>query len=163
MRRFLPLILIEAALLIDTSVVPVLTMHWAVPSVLLVTVSVLGLLLGRTNGLLYGMISGLLYDIVLGYPLGMMAILFAASGYISGIAGRKFQRYLLTVVIAPALCAALYEVTMAVYMIVVGQMPDVKMIEYALVRILIETVLAQFMYLLYNRMLKPTWSRYAAR
>ena len=163
MRRFLPLLLIVIALLIDTSIVPVLVVHWAVPMVLFTTVIVLGLLLGRTNGLLYGMISGLLMDIVVGYPLGLMSILYMLAGYLSGVAGRKFQRYLLTVVIAPILCFSIYEVTMAVYVYVAGQALDAVVMQQALARIAIETVLAQLMYLLYNRMLRPSWSRYAAR
>ena len=100
MRRFLPLILVLAALLLDISVVPILVSHWAVPSLSLCTVCVLGLLLGRTRGSLYGLIGGVLMDVLVGYPLGLKAVLYILSGYLCGVAGRKFQRYLLTVPVA---------------------------------------------------------------
>lgn len=163
MRRIWPAILITLTLLIDTSVLPMLTRHWAVPLMLYSTVIVLGLLLGRINGLLYGMIGGLLMDILVGYPLGLMAVVYMVAGYLSGMAGRKYQRFLLTVVLTPALCFLAYEITMAVYMFFAGQTIDAPAMSNALMRVVIQTVLTQFLYLLYNRLLKPKWSRYAAR
>ncbi|MEA4897739.1 hypothetical protein ACH6CV_04650 [Bacillota bacterium Meth-B3] len=163
MRRIWPLVLTVLALLIDTSVVPMLTDHWAVPLMLPTTVSVLGLLLGRTNGMLYGMIGGLLMDITASYPLGLMTGLLIATGYLSGLAGRRFQRYLLTAVFAPIVCFALYESVLALYALLAGQVLGTTALRGALARIAVQTLLAQFLYLLYNRMLKPSWSRYAAR
>lgn len=163
MRRLLPFFLVWGMFLLDTSVIPIFAVHWAVPMLLLTTVIVLGLLLGRTNGLLYGMIGGLLMDIIVGYPLGMMAIAYAVLGWVAGFAGFRFQRYLLTVAITPAICLAAFELVMIGYAFLQGQTIDQSVFQYAGARVAIETVLAQVLFLLYNRMLKPTWSRYAAR
>ena len=163
MRRFLPLILVLAALLLDISVVPILVSHWAVPSLSLCTVCVLGLLLGRTRGSLYGLIGGVLMDVLVGYPLGLKAVLYILSGYLCGVAGRKFQRYLLTVPVEPALCFILYECTMIVYLFMAGRQFSGGDMLRTLGRIAIETLLCQFFYLWFNRMLRPKWSRYAAR
>ncbi|MEF9973940.1 MAG: rod shape-determining protein MreD [Clostridia bacterium] len=163
MKRFLPIILVLVTLLLDLSVVPMIAIHWAVPLLLLPTVIVLGLLLGRTRGLLYGMIGGLLVDILAGYPMGFMAILYMLLGYLAGLSGRKFQRYLLTVVMTPLVCLSIFEISMAVYQFISGQQMTLDNLVQALARIGIETVLAQFMYLLYNRLLRPTWQRYAGR
>ncbi len=163
MRRILPGVLVVLALLIDTSVVPALVAHWAVPMLTLVTVSVLGLLLGRTRGLLYGMIGGLLLDISVGGAFGLYTALMLLTGYLSGVAGRKFQRYLLTVVLAPAACFFIFEAAMVVFVFMAGQDVDGEALRNAMARVFIETVLAQFMYLLYNRLLRPKWSRYAGR
>lgn len=163
MRRFLPLVLVLAALLIDISVLPMLVVHWAVPGLTLCTVCVLGLLLGRTRGLLYGMVGGVLLDVLVGYPVGLKAILYILSGYLCGVAGRKFQRYLLTVLVAPALCFLIYEGAMVVYLFMAGRLFSGQEMLRTLGRAGIETVLCQIIYLLYNKMLRPTWSRYAAR
>ena len=163
MRRFLPLVLVLAALLIDISVLPMLAVHWAVPGLTLSTVCVLGLLLGRTRGLLYGMVGGVLLDVLVGYPVGLKAILYILSGYLCGIAGRKFQRYLLTVLVAPALCFLIYECTLVVYLFMAGRLFTGQEMLRTLGRVGIETALCQIMYLTYNKMLRPSWSRYAAR
>ncbi len=163
MRRILPPILVVAAVLIDVSVVAVLVNHWAVPSLSLCTVCVLGLLLGRTRGSLYGLIGGVLMDVLVGYPLGLKAALYILSGYLCGVAGRKFQRYLLTVPVAPALSFVIYECTMVVYLFMAGMQFSGGDMLRTLGRIAIETLLCQFIYLWFNRLLRPSWSRYAAR
>ena len=163
MRRFLPLVLLLAALLLDTSILPVLIDHWAMPMLLLDSVIVLGLLLGRTRGLMYGTIAGVMLDVSVGSHFGMYFLLYTAFGYLAGIAGRKFQRYLLTTALTPLIILSLFEIIMAVNQIIIGIDPTGAMFIEMAVRIVIQTVLTQFMYLLYNRLLKPKWSRYAAR
>ena len=161
-RRFLPIVLIVFALLLDTSVLPVFVSHWAMPLLLLCTVIVLGLLLGRTRGILYGMIAGLLMDTMVSYPLGLFAVLYLICGYISGIAGRKFQRYLLTVAVTPVICCTIFECGVAGYAYLAGQNFDGASFLHAVLRIAVETALCQLLYLVYNAILKPKWSRYAA-
>ncbi|MEG1604726.1 MAG: rod shape-determining protein MreD [Clostridia bacterium] len=163
MRRFFPIILVLVTLLIDLSVVPSIAVHWAVPVFLLPTVIVLGLLLGRTRGLLYGMVGGLLVDILVGHPMGLMAILYLLIGYLAGVSGRKFQRYLLTVVLTPIVCLSIFEISIAIYQFISGQQMTFDNLVQALARIGMETLIAQLMYLLYNRLLRPTWQRYAGR
>lgn len=162
-RRVLPLILLVVAVLADTALIPVLSVSPLMPLTSLVSVIVMGLLLGRTRGSLYGMIGGLLVDISVGTPLGLRTVLYLGCGYASGVAGRKFQRYAITPVITPLVLLSVCEAVLMLYLYMAGQTASAEMLRDALLRVGIETVLAQFMYLLYDRILKPSWSRYAAR
>lgn len=163
MRRFLPLILLLISVLLDMTVLPVLIRSPYLPLTTLITVVVLGLLLGRTRGSLYGMIGGILIDILTGYPMGLRTVLYIASGYVSGFAGRRFQRYLLTPVVAPLISAAGTEAVMGVYAVLSGASVDGADVRDALIRVALTVVLVQPVYLLYDRMIKPSWSRWAGR
>lgn len=163
MRRFLPLLLIAVALLMDVSVLPVLTQHWLVPRLTLCTVSVLGLLLGRTQGALYGLVAGAVAALLTESPMGLFYLLYVMTGTLCGLAGRKFQRYLLTVPAAPFLCFAIYEGVLMLYMFLAGRSFSGRDGLHTLGRVLLETLLCQGLYLWFNHMLKPSWSRYAGR
>lgn len=163
MRRLLPFVILFFSLLLDVSILPPLISHWAMPILLLDSVIVLGLLLGRTRGILYGMIAGVLLDILVCEPIGLMTMLFAVCGYLSGIAGRKFQRYLLTVAVTPILCLLFFEAATAFYALLAGATVTGVAAGRALARVGIQTALCQLLYLFYNFLLKPKWSRYAAR
>lgn len=161
-KRVLPFLLVIFALLLDISVIPFLTRSYLAPLTALCSVIALGLLLGRTRGTLLGLIGGILIDILVGTPVGLMMVLYTLSGYISGFAGRKFQRYILAPVLTPILCLFLFEGTMFIYQYLSGIQLTSASLYQAGLRVLIEVVLVQLMYLLYNRILKPRWSRYAA-
>lgn len=163
MRRFLPLILVLAAVTLDLSVLPFLIHSQYLPMVTLIAAIELGLLLGRTRGALYGMIGGLLIDILTGYPMGLRTVLYIAAGYASGVAGRRFQRYILTPVVAPLLCFAVFEAVMGGYMALSGAQISGASLRAALIRVGLEVVLIQPLYLLFDRLLKPQWSRWAGR
>lgn len=163
MRRFFPLILLVVSVLLDLAVLPVLLQSRYLPMMTLITTIVLGLLLGRTRGSLYGMIGGLLIDILTGYPMGLRTVLYIASGYASGFAGRRFQRYILTPVVAPMMCVLGYEAAMLVTASLSGAGIDGADIRAALIRSALQVALVQPLYLLYDRMIKPRWSRWAGR
>ncbi len=55
------------------------------PMLSLMSVACIGLLLGRTRGTLYGMIAGLIIDITVSTPLGVMTLLYAATGFVCGV------------------------------------------------------------------------------
>lgn len=161
-RKILPFLILLLTLLLDQTILPVFVEHWALPSFLFCSIIVLGLLLGRTRGLLYGLIGGLLTDVLVATPLGLLTLIYAGCGYLSGIAGRRFQRYVLTVAVTPLLCLLIREAGLAFYAYLAGQFLNNQTLSQALMRVGIETVLCQFIYLLYNVMLRPKWSRYAA-
>lgn len=163
MRRLLPVILLLVSVLLDLAVLPVLLDSRYLPMMTLITAIELGLLLGRTRGSLYGMIGGLLIDILTGYPMGLRTILYIVSGYLSGFAGRRFQRYILTPVVAPLICFLGYEATMGITAALSGAGIDGADIQAALIRVALQLVLVQPLYLLYDRMIKPSWSRWAGR
>lgn len=163
MRRFLPPILILVSALLDLAVLPVLIQSPYLPMMTLITTVELGLLLGRTRGSLFGMIGGLLIDLMTGYPMGLRTVMHIASGYVSGFAGRRFQRYILTPVVAPLLCFVGYEAVMAAYAALSGATVSGADLKDALIRVGIQVVLVQPLYLVFDRMLRPSWSRWAGR
>lgn len=163
MRRFLPLILLAVMVLLDLSVLPFLISSQYLPMMALIAAIEFGLLLGRTRGALYGMIGGLVIDIMTGYPMGLRTVLYIAAGYASGVAGRRFQRYILTPVIAPLVCFCGFELVMGAYAAAFGAPIGGMAVRAALIRVAIQVVLVQPFYLLFDRMLKPSWSRWAGR
>lgn len=163
MRRFLPLILLLVLVLLDLAVMPFLIQSQYLPILTLIGTTVFGLLLGRTRGSLYGMIGGLLIDILTGYPMGLRTVLYIASGYTSGVAGRRFQRYILTPVIAPLISFVGYEAVTGGYAWLSGANVSSPDILAALIRVAIGVVLVQPLYLLFDRILRPSWSRWAGR
>jgi rod shape-determining protein MreD len=162
-RRIVPFLLVFLAMLLDTSVLPFLVTSAYLPMLSLMSVACIGLLLGRTRGTLYGMIAGLMIDITVSTPLGVMTLLYAATGFVCGVAGRKFQRYVITTVVAPLVCFLGYEAFMVVYSAAAGLEITGMLIRQAVTRAAIETALAQLMYLAYDKMIQPVWSRYAAK
>ena len=163
MRRFLPTILVVLMVMIECSVLPVLVVSWACPMITFTGVIVLGLLLGRSRGLFYGMMAGLLIDILFATPLGYNAVLYLLAGYAAGIAGRRFQRHLLTPVVTPVVLLSMFEMVSVGYLYLAGATLNTILLRNALVRIAAGTVLAQALYLLFNLLLKPVWSRFAAK
>lgn len=162
LRRVLPFLFVIFSLVLDMSVLPFLSSSELLPLIGLCSVIALGLLLGRTRGTLLGLIGGTLVDALVGTPIGLMMVLYTACGYIAGVAGRKFQRYILAPVVAPIVCFALVESTMFAYDYLAGVQLTGELLGEAGLRVLIEVVLVQILYLIYNRVLKPRWSRYAA-
>lgn len=158
----MPFLLLLLSVLLDISVLPLVIPRFAL-MVSLMTVVTLGLLLGRTRGALYGLIGGLLMDVLVGSQFGLTTLVYVACGYISGIAGRKYQRYLLTTLIAPLICYLLYELVMVGYVYMVNAQVEMLIVRDALILVLVQVALTQLLYLLYNRILKPSWSRYAGR
>lgn len=83
-RRLSPLLLILFSVILDTTVFPIVYSGvYSVP-LTLVTVLLIGMLLGRMSGLLYGTIGGLLIDITAG-TLGMMTFYFMSAGFMIGL------------------------------------------------------------------------------
>lgn len=162
-RRIMPMVLLLVAFLVDVSVVPFLSSMRYLPTFSLVTIVVLGLLLGRTRGAMYGLIGGLLIDISVSTPLGLYALLFVISGYLSGYAGRRFQRNILTPLLAPLICCGVFELVMIGYLYMASATVYFNILRDGLIRVAVAVVVSQPLYLLFDKILKPSWSRYAAR
>ncbi len=163
MRRFLPVLLLIVSLMLDTSVVTQFWIARYAPLFTLMSVVVFGLLLGRTRGSMYGMIAGLLMDISIGQMLGLYTAQFLICGYLSGLAGRRYQRYVLTPVVMPLICFSLYELAMTITRYLSNGFFDTQTLRDGLIRVPVAVVMTQIIYLLYNRIFRPTWSRYAGR
>lgn len=162
-RKLLPGIMLIIAVLMDITVLPILVDMRYVPLFSLMFTVNYGLLLGRTRGALYGMIGGLLVDILVGYPVGLLSAVYIGSGYLSGLAGRKFQRYILTPVVTPFIAFSFYELVMLCYLFMASDALEGYLFRDGAIRVAISTAVSQLAYLAINRLLRPTWSRYAGR
>lgn len=162
-RRILPPLLAVFTLLLDTAILPVFTSHWLIPLFALLTVHVLGLLLGRTQGALYGMIIGLLVDVSLGTPLGLMTLFYGGLGYLGGWFGRAMLSHPLAPVISSIIGFTIFEIGMVMYTAVAGAAFNGLMLLHALIRILLDIVLTEGLYILYDWLIKPSRSRFAPR
>lgn len=160
LKRILPYLFVLIAVMLDVSVLPVVAHSYFTPLCSLCTVVALALLLGRSVGTLLGLAGGLLIDVLVGSPLGLMTLLYVGSGYLSGLIGRKLHKNILFTVVAPILCATVLELTMIVYLYLAGAQIEPVLFGQAGIRVALEVVLVQFLYLFYNRILKPRWSRY---
>ncbi|MBR3504036.1 MAG: rod shape-determining protein MreD [Clostridia bacterium] len=162
-RRILPFALIAAFFLLDSAVLPALTNAWFLPVFGMALVHCLGLLLGRARGLLYGMIMGLLMDITVSTPLGLMTLIDALLGYAGGWFGRMLWRTKLAPLISGAVCFALYEFVMDVYVIFMATQYDSGLFLRSLARVPIYMALVWVGELTLDKLLKPNRSRFAPR
>ena len=76
-KRILPVVMILAAFLLQTTVFQSIKLAGAVPNLLLV-------LRGRTSGLVIGFFSGLLLDCLYGSVIGLYAFIFMTIGFVVG-------------------------------------------------------------------------------
>lgn len=162
-RRILPPLILLLALLIDTSVVPMITGGWLVPMIAYTSVLSLGLLQGRTRGALYGLAIGLALDIAVSLPVGLMTVLYALGGFTAGFAGRKLRRNLLSTVLAPLICLTVFEMCMLAYGFVAGSAFMLSLVPKTMGRILLNVLIVQAEYLAYGALLKPKAKRYETR
>jgi len=129
----------------------------------LLTVHTLGLLLGRTTGTLYGMLAGLAVDISLSTPLGLMTLFYTGLGYLGGWFGRAMLSHPLAPVISSIIGFTIFEIGMVMYTAVAGAAFNGLMLLHALIRILLDIVLTEGLYILYDWLIKPSRSRFAPR
>lgn len=79
-------------LVLETSVLPFLTVRGVRPDLILILVISLGLLNGPREGALAGFAGGLLEDLLLGRYVGVRAISKMIAGYLAGLAGKRVYR-----------------------------------------------------------------------
>lgn len=89
------------AYLLQTTLMPAITLANVCPNLLLIIVVYIGYINGRTYGLFMGLISGLLYDFQFGTLIGLYGLIYMIIGYISGICHKIYFRedYTLPVVL----------------------------------------------------------------
>ena len=160
LRKAAAPLLIFAAFLLDTAVLPFLIHSLYIPLLSLIGVIVIGLLMGRTRGFLAGMAAGLLLDLTVSSPVGMNVLLFTAAGAIAGFAGRRFRKRMMTTVVVPLVCFVLYESVLLIYAAMAGLEVTGGTVLVTAVRCAINTVFTQILYLPYAKLLRPAWSRY---
>ena len=154
-KRLLPIVLVVAAFLLDTAILPQFTSFWLLPVLSLLLVHCLGLLLGRTRGVLFGMIVGLAIDISVGTPLGLMTAICALLGYAGGWFGRLMWTNRLCPVISAAVCFLLYELVMDVYVVLSAAQFDSALLVRSLCRWLVYVLCTWGLHAGLKRVLKP--------
>lgn len=162
-RRFFPVLICVLFLVIDTSVVPLLTPGWLHPLLAFTAVLAFGLLLGRTRGALYGIIAGFLLDTSCSLPFGLMTTLYALGGFTVGFAGRKLRKSIFSTVLSPAICLLVFEAAMLGYSALAGSDFYAAQLLRALIRILLNTAIVQIEYLAFNAVVRPKSVRYETR
>ena len=154
-------LMVLLALLVDCTILPVFTSSPLMPLWTLMTVHCLGLLLGRSSGALYGLIAGILVDISVSTPLGLMTALYTGMGYLGGWFARRRIRRPLTPLLSSLIGFAGYELFLTVYVLFAsGQMTSGALTD-AGIRVLIHMVLSLVLCWLYEKLLRPSRSRYA--
>ena len=163
LRRIFPVLIIILFMIVDTSVIPVITAGWIYPLMAYTAVLTFALLLGRTRGALYGLIGGLLLDTTASLPFGLMTVLYGFGGFAAGFAGRKLRKSILSTVLAPMLCLIVLEGGMLIYSALAGSDFYNAQLGRAGIRILINTALVQIEYILFNLVCRPKSVRYESR
>ena len=92
-KRIISYLVMALGLLIDCTVIPMLTRAWFVPVISLALCHAMGLALGRSRGLLLGLVVGLMIDITTSTPLGRMTVICAVLGWTGGLSGRFLRRF----------------------------------------------------------------------
>ena len=161
-RILLPPLLLAAALLADTAIIPVISTHWLIPLASLVLTLCLGLLLGRSRGTIYGVAAGLLMDITVSTPLGLMTAAYGAMGLLGGALFRLFPRSRVLPPVAAALGFLGFELYMIGYQALTVTRLEPALLLHALGRLALEIALTEGGYLVIRRMLGLRPSRPAA-
>ncbi|MDD4237616.1 MAG: rod shape-determining protein MreD [Desulfotomaculaceae bacterium] len=86
------LILLVAALLLQTSVLEVVSVAGVKPDLVMLIVVLNGFLLGPREGAFLGYIGGIVEDLFLGEYIGLNAISKMAAGYLAGVAGERLYK-----------------------------------------------------------------------
>ncbi|HBC91773.1 MAG TPA: rod shape-determining protein MreD [Pelotomaculum sp.] len=86
------LILLLATLLLQTSVLEVVSVAGVKPDLIMLIVVLNGFLLGPREGAFLGYISGIVEDLFLGEYIGLNAISKMAAGYLAGVAGERLYK-----------------------------------------------------------------------
>ena len=156
-RRVFCIALTLFNVLVDTSVLPFsgLDMRF-VPRISLVSVLLIGTVLGATQGIIYGAFAGIMLGICAFQPPGLIAISYTVCAMLAGIISNRSKPSLVTL-IPPLVGYTLYEITVLIYSYIeTGFFPLAKF-GNAGIRLLIALVLIQLLYIPVVRILKPTY------
>ncbi|MCI1306322.1 MAG: rod shape-determining protein MreD [Lachnospiraceae bacterium] len=83
-RIIVTVILVIAALLLQTAVIPVIFPSFITPNLLLILVVSFGFMCGSRTGIWLGFVTGLLLDLLYGDFVGFNALLYMSLGYMNG-------------------------------------------------------------------------------
>jgi rod shape-determining protein MreD len=86
------IILLLTALLLQTSVLEIVSVAGVKPDLIMLIVVLNGFLLGPREGAFLGYIGGIVEDLFVGEYIGLNAISKMAAGYLAGVAGERLYK-----------------------------------------------------------------------
>ncbi|MBC8016878.1 MAG: rod shape-determining protein MreD [Sporomusaceae bacterium] len=121
MRTILWLIVIIVAIIIQTTLLPLIAIQGIYPDMLLVIIVSYSLLSGKEKGVSMGFFAGLLQDLASGSIFGTITLSKLATGYIFGLAERKvFKEHVFLPVAATAIATVLNSMIMFMLFFILG-------------------------------------------
>ncbi len=83
-RKIVMFIIMLVFFLLETAVLPMITILSAVPNLLLIFTAAMGFMQGKKEGMMVGFTAGLLIDLSYESVFGVNALIFLCIGYVSG-------------------------------------------------------------------------------
>ncbi|MDF1541648.1 MAG: rod shape-determining protein MreD [Anaerosomatales bacterium] len=84
MNRYVPLITVAVAFLLQAALVPYIAIAGVMPNALLLAAVTIALVKGPRGGMLSGFFGGILFDLLGTGPIGVGAFVFCLVGFIAG-------------------------------------------------------------------------------
>lgn len=85
-------ILLIISYLLQTTLMPAITLANVCPNILLIIIAYIGYINGRTYGMFFGLFGGLLFDLQFNSIIGLYALIYMIIGYLSGICHKIYFR-----------------------------------------------------------------------
>lgn len=145
-----PYLLIMAAFLLDTVVMPLISGFFLIPLLGLCFVAAFGYMRGGIRGIFYGILYGLLYDICCGPILGVMTLVAIGTGLACGIFERLKIKPKMKALLLFFACFLLYELAMCIYLTLYSYSFSGMMIARSLARVPVYTLLTAGIFRLFR-------------
>jgi rod shape-determining protein MreD len=153
-RAFGTTLMIVAALVVQTTILPHLALFHVVPDLLLVVVICVGLVEGPSAGALAGFTGGLLRDFLLNAPTGLSALAYLSVGYAVGAIRPYVQSSSVAVplvgVFAGSIAGSTFYIALSLLLGVPAE-PPARLIQVILLSGVYNTLLVPFAYPLARR------------
>ena len=127
MKSIIWLLVIVIALIIQSTLLPLVAIKGICPDILLVIVVSYALLSGKEKGVGMGFFAGLLQDLAFGSIFGSNTLSKLATGYICGLAERKvFKEHVLLPIAATAMATMFNCLVMFMVLFMLGYKVDIS-------------------------------------
>ncbi|MBW6469141.1 MAG: rod shape-determining protein MreD [Anaerosomatales bacterium] len=122
MNRYVPLITVAVAFLLQAALVPYIAIAGVMPNALLLAAVTIALVKGPRAGMLSGFVAGILFDLLGTGPIGAGAFVFCLVGFISGsVQESTFSDGWVVPLVIVFVASATAEATYAVGLAVLGE------------------------------------------
>lgn len=86
------LLLLGAALILQTTILDYVAVQGIKPDLVMLLVALAGFLLGTREGAFLGFVAGIIEDLFSGSYIGLNALSKMAAGYLAGVVGERFYK-----------------------------------------------------------------------